>query len=92
MSGYRTACPPPRRGASVVQQLIMVGVIKGEVLGPGTDLGYHAIYYASAGYLATGVDGSTGTADHARDNARKAEMSVDFKVADATKWMADLTP
>jgi hypothetical protein len=33
----------------VVQQLVAVGAIKGEVLDPGTGPGHHAIYYASKG-------------------------------------------
>lgn len=69
----------------VVQQLVAVGAIKGEVLDPGTGPGHHAIYYASTGYSATGIDGSATAIDRARDNARKAGVSVNFQVADATK-------
>jgi SAM-dependent methyltransferase len=68
----------------VVQQLVAVGAIKGEVLDPGTGPGHHAIYYASKGYAATGIDGSPGAIERARDNARKAGVSVNFQVADAT--------
>ena len=42
----------------VVQQLVALGAIKGEVLDPGTGPGHHAIYYASQGYSATGIDSS----------------------------------
>jgi SAM-dependent methyltransferase len=69
----------------VVQQLVALGAIKGEVLDPGTGPGHHAIYYASKGYRATGVDGSAGALERARENARKAGVSVDFQLADATK-------
>jgi SAM-dependent methyltransferase len=69
----------------VVQQLVALGAIKGEVLDPGTGPGHHAIYYASKGYSATGVDGSVGALERARENARKAGVSVDFQLADATK-------
>lgn len=69
----------------VVQQLVAVGAVKGEVLDPGTGPGHHAIYYASQGLSATGVDGSTTAIERARDNAAKAGVSVDFRVADATK-------
>jgi SAM-dependent methyltransferase len=69
----------------VVQQLVALGAIKGEVLDPGTGPGHHAIYYASKGYSATGVDGSAAAIERARENARKAGVSVDFQVADATK-------
>jgi SAM-dependent methyltransferase len=69
----------------VVQQLVALGAIKGEVLDPGTGPGHHAIYYASKGYQATGIDGSAGALERARENARKAGVSVDFQLADATK-------
>ena len=69
----------------VVQQLVALGAIKGEVLDPGTGPGHHAIYYASKGYSATGIDGSEGALERARENARKAGVSVNFQLADATK-------
>ena len=69
----------------VVQQLVALGAIKGEVLDPGTGPGHHAIYYASKGYSATGIDGSEGAVERARENARKAGVSVNFQLADATK-------
>ena len=69
----------------VVQQLVALGAIKGEVLDPGTGPGHHAIYYASKGYAATGIDGSEGALERARDNAKKAGVSVNFQLADATK-------
>lgn len=69
----------------VVQQLVAVGAIKGEVLDPGTGPGHHAIYYASKGFSATGIDGSAAAIERAHANARKAGVAVDFEVADATK-------
>jgi SAM-dependent methyltransferase len=69
----------------VVQQLVAVGAIKGEVLDPGTGPGHHAIYYASKGYSVTGIDASPGAIERAKDNARKAAVAVNFQVADATK-------
>ncbi len=69
----------------VVQQLVALGAVRGEVLDPGTGPGHHAIYYASQGFSATGIDGSVTAIERARDNARKAGVSVDFQVADATK-------
>jgi len=69
----------------VVQRLVALGAIKGEVLDPGTGPGHHAIYYASKGYSTTGVDGSAGAIERARENARKAGVSVNFELADATK-------
>jgi SAM-dependent methyltransferase len=69
----------------VVQQLVALGAIKGEVLDPGTGPGHHAIYYASKGYSVTGIDGSAGALERARDNAQKAGVSVNFQLADATK-------
>ncbi|ORV61455.1 methyltransferase [Mycobacterium europaeum] len=69
----------------VVQRLVALGAIKGEVLDPGTGPGHHAIYYAAQGYSATGIDGSAGALERARENARKAGVSVNFELADATK-------
>jgi SAM-dependent methyltransferase len=69
----------------VVQQLVALGAIKGEVLDPGTGPGHHAIYYASKGYAATGIDGSAAALERARENARRAGVSVSFELADATK-------
>jgi len=69
----------------VVRQLVAVGAIKGEVLDPGTGPGHHAIYYASKGYSATGIDGSATAVERARENARNAGVTVNFQVADATK-------
>ncbi|QLL09392.1 class I SAM-dependent methyltransferase [Mycobacterium vicinigordonae] len=69
----------------VVQQLVALGAVKGEVLDPGTGPGHHAIYYASQGLSATGIDGSPTAIERARENAAKAGVSVDFRVADATK-------
>jgi SAM-dependent methyltransferase len=69
----------------VVQQLVALGAIKGEVLDPGTGPGHHAIYYASKGYAATGIDGSETALERARANAQKAGVKVNFELADATK-------
>ena len=69
----------------VVQQLVALGAIKGEVLDPGTGPGHHAIYYASKGYSATGIDGSESALERARANAQKAGVKVNFELADATK-------
>jgi SAM-dependent methyltransferase len=69
----------------VVQQLVAYGAIRGEVLDPGTGPGYHAIYYASQGYSATGIDGSSTAIARAKRNAERAGVQVDFQVADATK-------
>ena len=84
--GLPTATPWDIGGPQpVVQQLVALGAIKGEVLDPGTGPGHHAIYYASKGYAATGVDGSAAALDRARENAQKAGVSVNFQVADASK-------
>lgn len=50
----------------VVRQLVALGAIKGEVLDPGTGPGHHAIYYASQGFSATGIDGSAAAIERAR--------------------------
>lgn len=69
----------------VIEQLHAVGAISGEVLDPGTGPGHHAIFFASKGHAVTGIDSSAAAIDRARDNARRAGVSVDFRVADATK-------
>lgn len=69
----------------VVQQLVALGAVKGEVLDPGTGPGHHAIHYASKGLSATGIDASPAAIERARANAERAGVSVDFQVADATK-------
>src|SRR6201996_3925077 len=67
----------------VVRQLVALGAIKGEVLAPGTGPGHHAIYYASQGYGATGIDSSPSAIERAKENARKAGVSVNFQLGDA---------
>ncbi|OKH64556.1 methyltransferase [Mycobacterium sp. SWH-M3] len=69
----------------VVQQLVALGAVKGEVLDPGTGPGHHAIHYASKGLSATGIDASPAAIERATQNARKAGVTVDFQVADATR-------
>ena len=69
----------------VVRQLVALGAIKGEVLDPGTGPGHHAIFYAENGYSATGIDASPAGLERARENARRAGVSVNFQLADATK-------
>jgi SAM-dependent methyltransferase len=69
----------------VVTQLVALGAVTGEVLDPGTGPGHHAIYYASKGYSATGIDASPAAIERARHNAQKAGVSVNFQLADATK-------
>ncbi len=69
----------------VVQQLVALGAVNGEVLDPGTGPGHHAIYFASQGYSATGIDSSPTALERARQNARRAGVSVNFQLADATR-------
>jgi SAM-dependent methyltransferase len=69
----------------VVQHLVAVGAVRGEVLDPGTGPGHHAIHYASKGYSSTGVDGSPAAIERAKRNAENAGVKVNFQVADATK-------
>lgn len=69
----------------VIEQLVAFGGIRGEVLDPGTGPGYHAIHYASQGFSVTGIDGSASAIERARRNAEHAGVTVDFRVADATR-------
>lgn len=68
-----------------VQELVAHGALRGEVLDPGTGPGHHAIHFAARGYAATGVDASPAAVEHARRNAERAGVTVDFRVADATR-------
>jgi SAM-dependent methyltransferase len=84
--GLPTATPWDIGGPQpVVQQLVALGGVKGEVLDPGTGPGHHAIYYVSKGYSATGIDASPTGLERARENARNAGVAVNFQLADATK-------
>src|ERR1700740_1117995 len=84
--GLPTATPWDIGGPqSVVQQLVALGAVRGEVLDPGTGPGHHAIYYASKGYSTTGVDASPAGLERARENARKAGVSVNSQLAAAPK-------
>lgn len=69
----------------VVQELVAHGALRGEVLDPGTGPGHHAIYFASQGFSTTGIDASPAAIDQARRNAQRAGVTVDFRVADATR-------
>lgn len=69
----------------VVQELVAHGALRGEVLDPGTGPGHHAIYFASQGYSCTGIDASPAAIEHAKRNAERAGVAVDFRVADATR-------
>src|SRR5258708_10607293 len=68
----------------VVQQLVALGAIKGEVLDPGTGPGHHAIHYASKGLSATRVRASAAAIDAARQDAPEAGGSVAFQAAHLT--------
>jgi SAM-dependent methyltransferase len=67
-----------------VKQLVAHGVIRDEVLNPGTGPGHNSIYLASQGLSATGVDGSASAIERAKANARAAGVSPKFQVGDAT--------
>lgn len=67
----------------VVQRLVALGAIRGEVLDPGTGPGHHAIHCAANGFAATGIDVSETAIERARANAQAAAVSVDFRVGDA---------
>jgi SAM-dependent methyltransferase len=73
------------RPQPVVEKLVAHGAIRGKVLDPGTGPGHHAIYYASQGFSATGIDSIDEAIERAKANADAAGVSVDFRVADATK-------
>jgi SAM-dependent methyltransferase len=67
----------------VIQQLVAFGALRGEILDPGTGPGHHAIHYVSKGYATTAIDSSSAAIERAKQNARRAGVTVDFRVADA---------
>ena len=69
----------------VVEQLVAYGALRGKVLDPGTGPGHHAIHFASKGYATTGIDSSAAAIGRAKRNAQRAGVTVDFRVADATR-------
>ena len=66
-----------------------LGAVKGEVLDPGTGPGHHAIYYASKGYSATGIDASpTGLdASSSFSEAPSTGLGLDMPGFLATPWL-----
>jgi len=69
--------------AGIVQQLVSLGAIKGEVSIPApAPATTHPLRVK--GLSATGIDSSPAAIERARQNAQKAGVSVDFQVADAT--------
>lgn len=68
-----------------VKQLAALGVIRGDVLDPGTGPGHNSIYLASQGYATTGIDGSASAIERARSSAQAAGVSPTFLVGDATE-------
>lgn len=64
-------------------QLAAYGLLRGEVLDPGTGDGHHAIHFASQGYATTGIDISPTAIERAKRNADAAGVEVNFQVASA---------
>ena len=71
------------RAQTPARQLAAYGLLRGEVLDPGTGDGHHAIHYAGHGYSTTGIDVSPTAIERAKRNAETAGVQVDFQVADA---------
>ena len=67
-----------------LMELEALGGFSGEVLDIGCGLGDNAIYLASRGHSATGLDGSPAAIEEARRRAADAGVTVTFDVADAT--------
>lgn len=71
------------RAQTPARQLAAYGLLRGEVLDPGTGDGHHAIHYAAQGYPTTGIDNSPTAIERAKRNAQAAGVQVDFQVANA---------
>jgi ubiquinone/menaquinone biosynthesis C-methylase UbiE len=68
---------------TAARQLAAYGLLRGEVLDPGTGDGHHAIHYAAHGFTTTGIDSSPTAIERAKRNAEAAGVQVNFQVADA---------
>ena len=71
------------RAQTPARQLAAYGLLRGEVLDPGTGDGRHSIHYAAQGYSTTGIDISPTAIERAKRNAQRAGVQVDFQVANA---------
>ncbi len=54
-----------------------------KILDIGCGTGRHAIELAKRGYNVSGIDLSPSMIEKAKENARKAELNIEFKIADA---------
>ena len=75
-----SARPSPWVATAVRQRWWRPG---GRILDVGCGAGTNALFLARRGYRATGVDLADGAIAAAKERARKARLTVDFRVADA---------
>lgn len=71
---------PPELGA-----LVESGGVRGHALDLGCGTGSQSLYLARHGLNVVGVDFSSTAIARARDQARRAGLSVDFQMADVTR-------
>ena len=89
-TGCRTACRRPRRGTSAARNRWSSNWSRSARSRArcSTRAPARATTRSTTprkGYSATGIDGSAGALERARENAQKAGVSVNFELADATK-------
>ena len=64
-------------------RLVEAGEIRGDVLDVGCGTGEHALYLASAGHRALGVDSAPRAILKAKEKAKARGLKAEFRVADA---------
>lgn len=68
-----------------IKELAAYGALHGEILDIGCGLGENSIYLTQQGLSVTGLDFSPSAIQQAKQRAAAAGVSVNLKVADATK-------
>jgi cyclopropane fatty-acyl-phospholipid synthase-like methyltransferase len=84
---YRFSKPPWDSGITPPEVVAQIesGTIKGRALDLGCGTGTNSIYLAQHGLTVVGVDFSPKAIATARDKARRANVQIDFHVADVTR-------
>ncbi|MEW5717009.1 MAG: class I SAM-dependent methyltransferase [Chloroflexota bacterium] len=91
---YRFARPPWDSGITPPEVVAQVEStpVRGRALDLGCGTGTNAIYLAQRGFAVVGVDFSSKAIATARAKARRADVAVEFRVADVTRLDALRAP